>query len=125
MRELEQRKFGPGAGGNRDGKLATQEAVIAEWIKNPFRSYKEIAAECGISDRTFWSYRQEPEFMNRVHEAMQKAFNALEVKAIGNLEKALDGADWQATKYVLDGLDYSGQQKISVESNNVNITIED
>lgn len=123
--ELKERKYGPGHGGNRDGKRAAQEAVLAVWLEHPYWSYNQIAKEAGIGSRTFWNYRQEPEFMERVHASMQKTFNALEVKAVSNLERLIENEDWQATKYVLDNRDYGAQQKVAVESNNVTITIDE
>ena len=67
-----------------------QRRVIDVWCANPLLPYPQIAAKAGVSDVTFWRYRQDENFMKMYHEACEKRFKSLESKALETLEKHLE-----------------------------------
>ena len=106
--------------------LERQRRVIDAWCANPLLPYPQIAKLAGVSDVTFWRYRQDENFMKMYHEACEKRFKSLESKALEALEAHLEQGNFQAVKYILDGLGYKATEK--VEANvytDVTINIEE
>lgn len=89
--------------------------TIEAWVANPLATYEEIARKAGISDKTFWRYRQDPEFMEEYHKRCEQRFRSLESKAIALLDGELDSKNWNAIKYVLDGTGYKPTDKSEVK----------
>lgn len=89
-----------------------QNRTLEVWVNNPTATFEQIAAMANISDKTFWRYRKDPAFMARYKELCQARFKQLEAKAIHKLDKQLDEDNFQAIKYVLDGLGYKPTEKI-------------
>lgn len=102
------------------GKGSLQDRMnraLEAWANNPLASYEEIARIAGISDKTFWRYRQNPEFMDRYHKICQARFNSMEGQAIEKLKECLDAGLWNAVKYVLDSQGYKPTEKKDVSLN--------
>ena len=99
--------------------------AIEAWVSNPLATYEEVAQKAGISDRTFYRYRQDEEFMNEYHKACQKCFSQLEAKAIEKLKAALDDSEWFAVKYILDGCGYAATNKVEINNNKIKVSIID
>lgn len=100
--------------------------VINVWVTNPNDSYEKIAEKAGINPKTFYTYRQNPEFMEMFHEACRLRFNGLEAKALRVLDSQLENGNFQAAKYILDGLGYKPTEKLEASvSSDVVINIEE
>jgi len=101
------------------------EHVLEVWLANPLLPFTEIAEKAGISETTFYRYKANAEFMQEYGRRCKERFNGLQAKALEVLENKLDAEDWQATKYVLDGNDYAGKQKLEVSTTTINVTIDE
>lgn len=112
-----------------NGKTSMEERkqkALEAWVNNPTKGYEEIAKIAGIGDKTFWRYRQDEEFMNRYREMCQERFKSLEAKAVSLLDEQLDYKNWNAIKYVLDGLGYKPTDKVEqVSETTIKVSIED
>lgn len=86
------------------------------WVDNPTLKLEDIAKMARISDKTFYRYRQDKEFMEEYHRMCQDRFKNLEAKAISKLEEQLDNGNFSAVKYVLDGQGYLPNQKIDINT---------
>jgi len=89
--------------------------TLEVWLANPLGRFEDIAAAAGVSDKTFWRYRQDPDFMAEYHEQQKQRFSSLEGKAIAQLESKLDEGEWKAIQYTLDGLGYKATEKIEAD----------
>lgn len=92
--------------------------TLEVWLANPLGKFEDIAAAAGVSDKTFWRYRQDPDFMAEYHKQQQKRFSSLEGKAIALLENEMDNGNWNAIKYTLDGVGYKPTDKIEASTQN-------
>lgn len=99
--------------------------TIEVWVANPLATYEEIAKMAGISDKTFYRYRQNAEFMDEYHKRCEQRFKSLEAKAIALLDGELNTKNWNAIKYVLDGTGYKPTDKSEVKvEDGLTITVE-
>lgn len=89
-----------------------QNRCLEVWVNNPTMSYEEIAKQAGVDKRTFYRYRQNPDFMRKYQAMCRERFNGFESLAIEKLKEALEKGDFKAVKYTLDGLGYAATQKI-------------
>lgn len=103
-----------------------QRRVIETWLNNPLDDFKTIAAKAGVSERTFYTYRHDDSFMAAYHEACRLRFNSMESKAMKVLDSHLENGNFQAAKYVLDGMGYKPTEKVEAKvSSDVIINIEE
>lgn len=93
--------------------------TLEVWLANPIARFEDIAAAAGISDKTFWRYRQDADFMAEYHEQLKKRFSSLEGKAVAQLENKLDDGDWRAIQYTLDGLGYKATDKVEMDNKTI------
>ena len=108
--------------GSKQGLEERRQNALRVWVDNPLATFEEIGKKAGISDKTFWRYRQDPEFMAEYKKMCQSRFAALEGKAVAKLEKQVDEDNFQAIKYVLDATGYKPTDKIDASIDSV-ITI--
>ena len=102
------------------------DAVLDVWMANPRLRFCEIAEKAGISEDTFWKYRQDPEFMEMYHQRCLQRWKQAEALALENLIDKLNDEEWNATKYTLDGLNYGGKTAIELSTaNQINIKIDE
>lgn len=93
------------------------EQVMEVWLDNPLLTIGEIAEKANVDVSTFCDYRKNEEWMKTYKEECDRRFECLRAAAIEQLEnEVLDGKAW-AVKYVLDGLNYSGVEKIDMGAN--------
>ena len=93
------------------------EQVLEVWLNNPLLTLGEIAEKANVDVSTFCDYRKNEEWMQTYKEECDRRFECLRAAAIEQLEnEVLDGKAW-AVKYVLDGLNYSGVEKIDLGAN--------
>lgn len=104
-------------------KDARMKRTLETWLANPLATFEEIAASAGVSDITFWRYRQDADFMKEYHEQQRQRFSSLEGKAIAQLENKLDDGEWKAIQYTLDGLGYKPTEKIEAKADIHNYTV--
>lgn len=109
--------------------VATKEdrmrKTLEIWLANPFDTFEQIAEKAGVGDKTFYRYRQNPEFMAEYHARQKERFSALEGKAIAQLENKLDEGEWKAIQYTLDGLGYKPIDKLEVQQTTINVTVDE
>ena len=100
--------------------------VMEVWLNNPLLTLGEIAEKANVDSSTFCDYRHNEAWMQTYKEECDRRFECLRAAAIEQLEnEVLDGKAW-AVKYVLDGLNYSGTEKIDLGSNTtIKISIDD
>lgn len=93
------------------------EQVLEVWLNNPLLPLGEIAEKANVDFSTLCDYRKNKEWMQTYKEECDRRFECLRAAAIEQLEnEVLDGKAW-AVKYVLDGLNYSGVEKIDLGAN--------
>lgn len=91
-------------------------AFIDHMLEHPFTTMKQLSADTGVPEDTIYHWRQRQDFWDRVHEKSRAKFSSLESKAIKALEEKVEERDFNAVKYVLDGLEYNAKQKVEVSS---------
>lgn len=101
------------------------ERVAEVWVANPFKTYTEIAEIAGVSERTFFRYKDDPAFLAVYDRKCRETFRLMQSKAIQNLQKMIDSGNWNATKYALDGNEYTGTQKVAVQNTTINVSVDD
>lgn len=103
-----------------------KEKAIEIWLANPLADLQTIAAKAGISDKTFYRYRQDAAFMDEYHNRLKQRFAALEGKAMFYLEDQIDAKNWNAIKYVLDSAGYKPTEKVDMNATTtINVSIGD
>lgn len=106
--------------GVRDEKTVERmDKTLRIWMENPYYNLNQIAEEAKISRQTFLDYRRNPEFMEEYNKLCRARFEAIQVKAVEKLNELVDGGDFKAVKYALDGAGYAAEQKLSVKSDTV------
>ena len=106
--------------------LDRYDQVATVWVENPHLTFGEIAKMANIAENTFYNYRQDETFMAIYKEKCQQKYKELESQAIGKLAELVDNGNWNAVKYVLDGVGYKPEDKtkVSVEADSaINLTI--
>ena len=104
---------------------ARQDKCLQVWLDNPTLPLDTVAEMAGVSIKTFYRYRQDKEFMERYHEEQKKRFASLEGKAIALLEQQMTDGNWQAIKYVLDGTDHKPEDKVSLNTTVITVSIDE
>lgn len=107
-------------------KKERMDRVLEVWVANPLMPLEQVARTAGVGDRTFYRYRQDPAFMDRYHEACKEKFKSMEGLAMQKLRDAVEDGNWNAVKYILDGMGYKPTEKVDANVNgtqDINITI--
>lgn len=112
----------PQAAGTKEGRM---ERTLETWLAMPLATFEEIAAAAGVSDKTFWRYRQDPEFMAEYSRRQKQRFAALEGKAVALLEEQMDSRNWNAIKYTLDGCGFKPTDKVEVQQTTICVSIDE
>jgi DNA-binding XRE family transcriptional regulator len=88
-----------------------------------------MAKECGVARETLYRWRTDnEEFKEALSKATRERWKAAEQLAVTTMINLMSEGNYQATKYVLDSMDYSGTQKIDANvtgTQNIVITIGD
>ena len=92
--------------------------VAMIWVENPYLKYGEIAKLAKIGDSTFYDYRHDDRFMAIYKELCQQKYKELESVAMNKLGEMAAAGNWNAVKYILDGVGYKPEDKtkVSVEA---------
>lgn len=106
-------------------KEARMERTLETWLSMPLASFEEIAAASGVSDKTFYRYRQDASFMAEYSRRQKQRFAALEGKAIALLEEQMENRNWNAIKYTLDGTGYKPTDKVEVQQTTISVSIDE
>ena len=98
--------------------LDRYDQVATVWVENPHLTIEEIAKKARIGESTFYRYRRDDTFMAIYKEKCQQKYKELESQAIGKLAELVNSGNWNAVKYVLDGVGYKPEDKtkVSVEA---------
>lgn len=106
--------------------LERYRKVAAVWVENPYLTYEEIAKLARVGHSTFYNYRQDETFMAIYKELCQQKYKETESIAINKLKEMAAAGNWNAVKYILDGLGYKPEDKtkVAIESApSINLTI--
>lgn len=109
-----------------DYLLERYRKVATVWVENPYLKYGEIAKLARIGDSTFYDYRQDETFMAIYRELCQQKYKETESIAVNKLKEMAEAGNWNAVKYILDGVGYKPEDKtkVSVEADSaINLTI--
>ena len=99
--------------------------ILKYWVFNPHLTYEQICKDMKISGKTFYTWRQQPQFMDQYHKLCQGRFKTLQAIAVQKLGEQVIEGNFSAVKYVLDNQGYNATQKIETNSPTViNVTIE-
>ena len=98
--------------------LERYRKVATVWVENPYLTFGEIAKLCKISENTFYNYRQDETFMAIYKELCQQKYKESESIAVNKLKEMAASGNWNAVKYILDGVGYKPEDKtkLSVEA---------
>ena len=98
--------------------LDRYKKVAMIWVENPYLKYGEIAKLAKIGDSTFYDYRHDDRFMAIYKELCQQKYKELESVAMNKLGEMAAAGNWNAVKYILDGVGYKPEDKtkVSVEA---------
>ena len=105
-----------------------QLKAIELLVYSPYMTYQMIADEVGVHRDTFRRWREDPEFQMELNKAIKNRWKAAESLAVNTMINLVSEGNYQATKYVLDSLNYAPAQKIDANVNSeqtINIIIED
>lgn len=105
---------------------ARQLACIEAMLANPKASYEELAEIVGCNRNTITVWRRNEEFQEEYSKRLKEMWKDSEVIAVKTMIKLADEGSFQASKYILDSLDYAPAQKIEADLNtSININIEE
>ena len=98
--------------------LERYRKVATVWVENPYLTFGEISKLCKISENTFYNYRQDETFMAIYKELCQQKYKESESIAVNKLKEMAASGNWNAVKYILDGVGYKPEDKtkLSVEA---------
>lgn len=98
--------------------LERYRKVATVWVENPYLTFGEISKMCRISENTFYNYRQDETFMAIYKELCQQKYKESESIAVNKLKEMAASGNWNAVKYILDGVGYKPEDKtkLSVEA---------
>ena len=106
-----------------------QIKAIELLVYKPHMTQNMIAKECGVHRDTIRRWREEtPEFQEALSKATKERWKAAEQMAVNTMINLMSEGNYQATKYVLDSMDYGATQKIDANvtgTQNIVITIGD
>lgn len=106
--------------------LERYRKVATIWVENPYLTYGEICKIARISDYTFYNYRHDERFMAIYKELCQQKYREIEYIAVNKLQEMAAQGNWNAVKYVLDGVGYKPEDKTKVAieaAPSINVTI--
>ena len=98
-----------------------QAAEIA--VSEPNLSGAKIAERVGVDINTCYRRKENPEFAEYMHQLCEERFKDMEKLAMQKLREHIEKGNWKATQYVLDGLGYKPEEKIDINSGEINISI--
>lgn len=103
-----------------------KEIALQTWVDNPLLPLDDVARLAELSPKTFWRYRQEPEFMEEYHKRCQKRFNELEGKAVSLLDEQLNQKNWNAIKFTLENMGYKPTEKVEqINETTIKVSVDD
>lgn len=102
------------------------EIALQTWVDNPLLPLDEVAHLANISAKTFYRYRQEPQFMEEYHRRCQARFKSLEGKAVELLDEQLNIKNWNAIKFALENMGYKPTEKIEqVNETTIKVSVDE
>lgn len=98
---------------------AKQIKAIELLVYKPHMTQNMIAKEVGVHRDTIRRWREEtPEFKEALDKATKERWKAAEQMAVNTMINLMSEGNYQATKYVLDSMDYGAAQKIEANVKN-------
>lgn len=106
-----------------------QLKAIELLVYQPYMTLNMIAKEVDVSRDTLHRWRNDnEEFKEALSKATKERWKAAEQLAVNTMINLMSEGNYQATKYVLDSMDYGAAQKIDANvsgTQNIVITIGD
>lgn len=93
-------------------------------------NYTELAKELGVTERTLYNWRKEPEFQKMKEKMVREAFSDIASKAFKSVVQLSQSANselvrYQASADLLDRAGYKPVDKKDIAHSGLNITIGD
>lgn len=109
---------------NHNGEKERQ-MVMDIMLNKPQLDFGEMAKECGMSRDQFYKIRTSEGFYDEYHTHCVNRFKAIEQTAIRRLNELCEQGNFQAIKYVLDGLNYAPTERkdINITGGDISISI--
>lgn len=106
--------------------LKNKQRIACELLAlRPDMKEWEIAEEVGVSQKTLWTWKKNPEFMEYYHSVCETQFKELEALAVRQLKANVSKGNQKAIEYALDYLGYKATQKVEAElTNDITINVE-
>lgn len=105
---------------------ARQLTLIEELMANPMISDIECGRRIGVSRNTIAEWKKNPEFQEELKTRIREKWQDSERLAVESMQNLAANGNFQASKYILDSLDYGAAQKIEANVNTaINIVIEE
>jgi hypothetical protein len=93
-----------------------QIKAIELLVYQPYMTQNMIAQEVGVHRDTIRRWREEtPEFKEALDKATKERWKAAEQMAVNTMINLMSEGNYQATKYVLDSMNYAPSQKIEAK----------
>lgn len=103
-----------------------QYEFIEFLLANPLMTNIEAGEVIGVSRNTIAKWKDMPEFQEEYKKRLKEKWEDSELMAMEMMQKLAREGSFQATKYILDSLDYAPAQKIEAEvKQDINIVIEE
>ena len=101
----------------RQMKLAELMATEPELTK------EQLAERVGCNATSVYTWRKLPEFQEYYHQLCEKRFRSFEGLAVQRLMQNANKGNQKAIEYLLNYLGYKPEDKIDINSGDINITI--
>ena len=93
-----------------------QIKAIELLVYSPYMTQEMTAKEVGVTRETLYRWRTEnEEFKEALEKATKERWKAAEQMAVNTMINLMSEGNYQATKYVLDSMDYGATQKIDAK----------
>lgn len=105
-----------------------QKAAIELILANPTKPESKVIEEMGLTNRTFYNWKKDAEFMGELSARLKEQWKSSERKAINTMIKLCEEGNFQAAKYILDSNGWGAPVEVNANVNgsmDINITIEE
>lgn len=105
---------------------AKQLELLEAMLAHPMLSDVKLAELLGINNKTVGKWRKEPEFQEELKARLQEQWKDAERLAQRRMIELADKGNFNASKYILDSMNYAPAQKIEADiSTDIVINVEE
>lgn len=94
---------------------ARQLTCIEVMLANPSASYEKLAEIVGCNRNTITAWKRNEEFQAEYSRRLKEMWKDSEGIAVKTMIKLADEGNFQASKYILDSMNYAPAQKIEAD----------